>query len=136
MAIEDRHLPVGTRLVANFKKQTYVYTVEAGEGEGLPSSSKTAPAPQEPLSRWLQGDGGQSGLSTRDGKKPATSRRGLLATGSLVISASVPVQLGRLEITYVHWWLRPKLLIHRMSRLIAAWCFTDLAQFRGAPGAS
>jgi len=34
MAIEDRNLPVGTRLVANYKKQTYVCTVEA-EGEGL-----------------------------------------------------------------------------------------------------
>ena len=36
MAIEDRNLPVGTRLVASYKKQTYVCTVEAGEGdEGL-----------------------------------------------------------------------------------------------------
>jgi rubrerythrin len=34
MAIEDRNLPVGTRLVANYKKQTYVCTVEAGEEEG------------------------------------------------------------------------------------------------------
>ena len=36
MAIEDRNLPVGTRLVASYKKQTFVCTVEAGEGdEGL-----------------------------------------------------------------------------------------------------
>src|SRR5688572_8045589 len=36
MAIEDRNLPIGTRLVANYKKQTFVCTVEAGEdGEGL-----------------------------------------------------------------------------------------------------
>ncbi len=36
MAIENRDLPVGTRLVANYKKTRYVCTVEAGEeGEGL-----------------------------------------------------------------------------------------------------
>ncbi len=36
MAIENRNLPVGTRLVAKYKKQTYVCTVEAGEGaEGV-----------------------------------------------------------------------------------------------------
>src|SRR5687767_9673416 len=34
MAIEDRNLPVGTRLVASYKKQTFVCTVEA-EREGL-----------------------------------------------------------------------------------------------------
>jgi hypothetical protein len=34
MAIENRNLPVGTRLVANYKKQTYVCTVEPGEDEG------------------------------------------------------------------------------------------------------
>src|SRR5688572_29810482 len=34
MAIEDRNVPIGTRLVANYKKQTFVCTVEA-EGEGL-----------------------------------------------------------------------------------------------------
>jgi len=34
MAIEDRSLPVGTRLVANYKKQTYVCTVEAGDVAG------------------------------------------------------------------------------------------------------
>ena len=33
MAIENRNLEVGTRLVANYKKQTYVCTVEAGEGD-------------------------------------------------------------------------------------------------------
>src|SRR5688572_9209266 len=36
MAIEDRNLPVGTRLVASYKKVQYVCTVEAEEGgEGL-----------------------------------------------------------------------------------------------------
>ena len=36
MSIENRNLPVGTRLVASYKKQTYGCTVEAGEGdEGL-----------------------------------------------------------------------------------------------------
>jgi hypothetical protein len=36
MAIEDRDLPVGTRLVANYKKVQYVCTVESAEdGEGL-----------------------------------------------------------------------------------------------------
>src|SRR6187402_518979 len=34
MAIEDRNVPIGTRLVASYKKQTFVCTVEA-EGEGL-----------------------------------------------------------------------------------------------------
>ena len=34
MAIENRNLPIGTRLVANYKKQKYVCTVEAGEEEG------------------------------------------------------------------------------------------------------
>jgi hypothetical protein len=34
MAIENRNLPVGTRLVANYKKQAFVCTVEAGEEEG------------------------------------------------------------------------------------------------------
>jgi hypothetical protein len=34
MAIEDRNVPVGTRLMANYKKVQYVCTVEA-EGEGL-----------------------------------------------------------------------------------------------------
>ena len=34
MAIENRNLPVGTRLVANYKKTRYVCTVEAGEEEG------------------------------------------------------------------------------------------------------
>jgi len=34
MAIEDRNVPIGTRLVANYKKQTFVCAVEA-EGEGL-----------------------------------------------------------------------------------------------------
>ena len=33
MSIENRNLPVGTRLVANYKKQAYVCTVEAGEGD-------------------------------------------------------------------------------------------------------
>src|SRR5690349_21835926 len=31
MAITNRELPVGTRLRANYKKQTYTCTVEAGE---------------------------------------------------------------------------------------------------------
>ena len=36
MAIEDRNLKVGTRLVATYKKHAYVCTVEAGEGgEGV-----------------------------------------------------------------------------------------------------
>ena len=36
MAIENRNLLVGTRLVANYKKQRYVCTVEANpEGEGV-----------------------------------------------------------------------------------------------------
>jgi len=36
MAIENRNLAVGTRLVANYKKQAYVCTVEAAEeGEGV-----------------------------------------------------------------------------------------------------
>jgi hypothetical protein len=36
MAIENRNLTVGTRLVASYKKRTYVCTVEAGEdGEGV-----------------------------------------------------------------------------------------------------
>ena len=36
MAIEDRNLEVGTRLVANYKKRAYVCTVEsAEEGEGV-----------------------------------------------------------------------------------------------------
>jgi hypothetical protein len=34
MAIENRNLPVGTRLVANYKKTRFVCTVEAGEEEG------------------------------------------------------------------------------------------------------
>jgi hypothetical protein len=34
MAIENRDLPVGTRLVADYKKQTYVCTVESGNEEG------------------------------------------------------------------------------------------------------
>ena len=34
MAIENRNLEAGTRLVANYKKQRYVCTVEA-EGEGV-----------------------------------------------------------------------------------------------------
>ena len=33
MAIENRNLGVGTRLVANYKRQRYVCTVEAGEGD-------------------------------------------------------------------------------------------------------
>jgi len=36
MSIEDRNLSIGTRLVAKYKKQTYVCTVEAGEdGAGI-----------------------------------------------------------------------------------------------------
>ena len=34
MAIENRNLPVGTKLWANYKKQRHVATVEAGEEEG------------------------------------------------------------------------------------------------------
>jgi len=34
MAIENRNLPAGTRIWANYKKQRYVCTVEAGEDEG------------------------------------------------------------------------------------------------------
>jgi hypothetical protein len=34
MAIENRSLPVGTRIWANYKKTRYVCTVEAGEEEG------------------------------------------------------------------------------------------------------
>ena len=33
MPIENRNLEIGTRLVANYKKQAYVCTVEAGEGD-------------------------------------------------------------------------------------------------------
>ena len=33
MAITNRDLPAGTRLVANYKKVRYVCTVEAGEGD-------------------------------------------------------------------------------------------------------
>jgi hypothetical protein len=36
MAIENRNLEVGTRLVANYKKQTYLCTIEAAEdGNGV-----------------------------------------------------------------------------------------------------
>ena len=35
MAIENRNLPVGTRIWANYKKTRYVCTVEAGEDEGV-----------------------------------------------------------------------------------------------------
>ena len=35
MAIENRDLPAGTRLVANYKKQRYVCVVEAGEEDKL-----------------------------------------------------------------------------------------------------
>ncbi|MPZ51030.1 MAG: DUF2924 domain-containing protein [Dehalococcoidia bacterium] len=35
MAIEDRDLPVGTRLVANYKKARYVCSIEADEGGKL-----------------------------------------------------------------------------------------------------
>jgi hypothetical protein len=36
MAIENRNLLAGTRLVANYKKQTYVCSIEAAEeGEGI-----------------------------------------------------------------------------------------------------
>ena len=34
MAIENRNLPVGTSIWANYKKTRYVCTVEAGEEEG------------------------------------------------------------------------------------------------------
>jgi len=34
MAIENRNLPVGTKIWANYKKTRYVATVEAGEEEG------------------------------------------------------------------------------------------------------
>ena len=34
MPIENRNLGIGTRLVANYKKQAYVCIVEAGEAEG------------------------------------------------------------------------------------------------------
>jgi hypothetical protein len=34
MAIENRDLPVGTKLHANYKKTRYVCTVEAGEEDG------------------------------------------------------------------------------------------------------
>ena len=34
MAIENRNLPVGTKIWANYKKTRYVCTVEAGEEEG------------------------------------------------------------------------------------------------------
>jgi hypothetical protein len=34
MAIENRNLPIGSRLVANYKKTRYVCTVEAGEEDG------------------------------------------------------------------------------------------------------
>ena len=34
MAIENRNLPVGTRIWANYKKTRYVCTVESGEEEG------------------------------------------------------------------------------------------------------
>ncbi len=34
MAIEDRNLEPGTRLLGSYKKQTYVCRVEAGEEEG------------------------------------------------------------------------------------------------------
>jgi hypothetical protein len=34
MAIENRNLPVGTKLTANYRKTRYVATVEAGEEEG------------------------------------------------------------------------------------------------------
>ena len=34
MAIENRNLPVGTRIWANYKKARYTATVEAGEEEG------------------------------------------------------------------------------------------------------
>ena len=36
MPLENRNLPAGTRLVANYKKQTYVCTVQAAEeGDGV-----------------------------------------------------------------------------------------------------
>jgi hypothetical protein len=37
MAIENRNLPVGTRIWANYKKTRYVCTVEADEEGGTPA---------------------------------------------------------------------------------------------------
>ena len=58
MAIEDRNLPVGTRLVANYKKQTYVCTVEAAEdGEGLAFVLEDGSRYKSPSAAGSQGDG-------------------------------------------------------------------------------
>src|SRR5262245_44322150 len=74
MAIEDRNLPVGTRLVASYKKQTYVCTVEA-EGEGLAFVLEDGTRHKSPSAAGSRVMGGKAGNGWRfwsvEGAAPA-----------------------------------------------------------------
>jgi hypothetical protein len=61
MAIENRNLEAGTRLVANYKKQHYVCTVEEAEGhDGLVYVLEDASRHKSPLAAAMKVMGGKA----------------------------------------------------------------------------
>jgi hypothetical protein len=61
MPIENRNLAVGTRLTANYKKQSYVCTVEAAEsGEGLVYALQGGKRHKSPSSAGMEVMGGKA----------------------------------------------------------------------------
>ena len=92
MPIENRNLLVGTRLVANYKKQRYVCTVEAAaEGEGVvfaledgtkhksPSAAGSKVMGGKAVNGWrfwsVEGDEPQAGDPKAAAEKPAPARK-------------------------------------------------------------
>jgi hypothetical protein len=76
--IENRNLSVGTRLVARYKKQTYVCTVEAGEsGEGIAFVLETGQRFKSPSAAGMHVMGGKAVNGWRfwslEGDAPAAS---------------------------------------------------------------
>jgi hypothetical protein len=72
MAFENRNLPVGTRLVANYKKTRFVCTVVAGEEEGQTAfaleDGKTFKSPSAAGSA-RHGQDGLQRLAVLDGRR-------------------------------------------------------------------
>ena len=90
MPIENRNLEAGTRLVANYKKQTYVCTVEGGEDGKLtfvledgkrytsPSSAGSAVMGGAACNGWRfwSVEGGEQPASEAPAAKPAKAKKG------------------------------------------------------------
>jgi hypothetical protein len=114
MAIEDRNLLAGTRLVANYKKRRYVCTVEAGEGgEGIAFVLEDGSRHKSPSSAGSAVMGGTAcngwrfwtveGEEPRAEAKPDAKANGTKAAKPKKLLYRVPNQQGVAEGKRKYW---------------------------------